>query len=92
MASCHTKLAWLDRFYFILNLSSICFLFLLEETFLTGNHLASNGDEENSNDHSFASLTRQIQNQFHLFDKTKNENKSDKNNLFAYLNCKHASI
>ena len=49
--------------------------------------------DENNNDHSFASLTRQIQNQFHLFEKTKNDIKSDKNeNLFAYLNCKHASI
>ncbi|CAF0909325.1 unnamed protein product [Adineta steineri] len=63
----------------------------LEETFLTGNHLPS-GDDDNSNDHSFASLTRQIQNQFHLFEKTKKDNQSDKNNLFAYLNCKHASI
>jgi serine/threonine protein kinase len=64
----------------------------LEETFLTGNHLQSS-DGENSNDHSFASLTRQIQNQFHLFEKNKNDIKSDKNeNLFAYLNCKHASI
>jgi len=66
--------------------------FFLEETFLTGNHLQS-GDGENSNDHSFASLTRQIQNQFHLFEKNKNDIKSDKNeNLFSYLNCKHASI
>ncbi|UJR26242.1 hypothetical protein I4U23_007583 [Adineta vaga] len=66
----------------------------LEDTFLTGNNLASNDDDdENSNDHSFASLTRQIQNQFHLFDKTKKDTtKSDKKNLFAYLNCKHASI
>jgi serine/threonine protein kinase len=66
----------------------------LEETFLNGNHLQS-GDEENNNDHSFASLTRQIQNQFHLFDnKNKNDIKTDKdkNNIFAYLNCKHASI
>ena len=65
---------------------------LIEETFLTGNHLPSDGDDENGQDHSFASLTRQIQNQFHLFDKTKNETTSDKKNLFAYLNCKHASI
>ncbi|CAF0815314.1 unnamed protein product [Adineta ricciae] len=65
----------------------------LEETFLTGNNLPSNDDnDENSNNHSFASLTRRIENQFHLYDKTKKDTKSDKNNLFAYLNCKHASI
>lgn len=67
-------------------------MFISEETFLNGNHLAS-GEEENNHDHSFASLTRQIQNQFRLFDNNKKDNnKSDKNNLFAYLNCKHASI
>jgi serine/threonine protein kinase len=62
-----------------------------EETFLTGNHLPS-GEDDSNNDHSFASLTRQIQNQFHLFEKNKKDIKSDKENLFAYLNCKHASI
>jgi len=94
MAYCHTKFTWLDHFICCccLSLKFDLSFFFIEETFLTGNHLASNGDEENSNDHSFASLTRQIQSQFHLFDKTKNENSSDKNNLFAYLNCKHASI
>lgn len=71
--------------------------FLLEETFLTGNPFQSaGGDEENSNDHSFASLTRQIQSQFHLFEKNPPQDKSqeeeEKNNLLAYLNCKHASI
>ncbi len=69
------------------------FFGVLEETFLTGNHLQSGEDDENSNNHSFASLTRQIQNQFHLFDKNPQDEKSNKNNnLLAYLNCKHASI
>ncbi|CAF1244274.1 unnamed protein product [Rotaria magnacalcarata] len=63
----------------------------LEDTFLNGNHLAS-GEDDSNPDHSFASLTRQIQNQFHLFDNDKKDNKSDKNDLVAYVNCKHASI
>ncbi|CAF1353850.1 unnamed protein product [Rotaria sordida] len=63
----------------------------LEETFLTGNHLPS-GDDDNNNDHSFASLSRQIQNQFHLFDKNKKDIKSDKNDLLAYLNLTAATF
>jgi hypothetical protein len=73
------------------------FSYVLEETFLTGNHLQSGEDDDNSNNHSFASLTRQIQNQFHLFDKNSQDDKTSQtnnnnNNLLAYLNCKHASI
>ncbi|CAM4907418.1 unnamed protein product [Rotaria socialis] len=48
----------------------------LEDTFLNGNHLAS-GEDDNNPDHSFASLTRQIQNQFHLFDNDKKDNNID---------------
>ena len=63
----------------------------VEETFLTGNDPPS-GDDENNQDHSFASLTRRIQNQFHLVERTSNEPQSDANTLVAYLNCKHVSI